>query len=189
MSIFDVLVDSEDIVVLGPPTEIDVSLGVGERGTRGSKFFIGSGDPNTPGVIPSIEEVFLGDVFINTSTASQFSWLYLYVFTPSGNIWTPALRLQPAIYVKNVDVTFNGSGIATLVVPLADIVADTTITDIDRFVVQVTAINSNPVAVAVNSKSISFSNLNVLIEAVQFSSSSWTALTGLVELGITISVV
>jgi hypothetical protein len=189
LSVFDVLVDSEDIVVLGPPTSIDVSLGVGERGVRGSKFFIGSGDPNTPGVIPSIEELILGDVFINTSTTSEFAWLYLYVFTPSGNIWTPALRLQPSIYVRNADVTFGGDGIANITIPLADIVSDTTVTDVNRFVVQITAINSNPVAVAVNSKTISASNLIINAEAVEFASSAWSPLTGLVELGITISVV
>jgi hypothetical protein len=189
VSVFNVLIDSEDIVVLGPPASIDVSLGIGEQGVRGSKFFIGSGDPNIPGVIPSIEELILGDVFINTSTTSEFAWLYLYVFTPSGNIWTPALRLQPSIYVRNSDVTFDGSGVANITIPLADIVSDTTVTDVNRFIVQITAINSNPVAIVVNSKSISVSNLIVNVEAVEFASSVWSPLTGLIELGITISVV
>jgi hypothetical protein len=189
MSVFDVLVDSEDIVVLGPPASINVSLGIGEKGTRGSKFFVGSGDPNTLGIIPSIEELNLGDVFINTSTTSEFAWLYLYVFTPSGNIWTPALRLQPSIYVRNADVTFGGDGIANIIIPLADIVSDTIVTDVNRFVVQITAINSNPVAIAVNSKTVSVSNLTINVEAVEFVSSAWSPLTGLVELAITISVV
>lgn len=189
MSIFDVLIDSEDIVVLGPPSNIDVSLGVGEKGVRGSKFFIGSGDPNVPGIIPSAEEILLGDVFINTSTSSQFSWLYLYVFTPSGNIWTPALRLQPSIYVRNTDITFDGSGTSVITIPLSDIVTDSTITDVNRFVVQITPINSNPIAIVVNSKSIISSNLLINVEAIEFASSSWSNLTGLVKLGITISVV
>jgi hypothetical protein len=189
MSVFDVLVDSEDIVVLGPPTTLDVSLGIGEKGERGSKFFIGSGDPNTLGVIPSSEEIILGDVFINTSTSSQFSWLYLYAFTPSGNIWAPALRLQPSIYSRNNDVTFDSNGLSSLIIPLGDIVPDTNVTDVDRFVVQITAINSNPVAITVNSKLISSSNFVIAIEAIEFSSLAWSALTGTVKLAVTISVV
>jgi hypothetical protein len=189
MSVFNVLLDSEDIVVLGPPTSIDVSVGVGERGVRGSKFFIGSGDPNTPGVIPSVEEILLGDVFINTSTSFQFSWLYLYVFTPSGNIWTPALRLQPSIYSKNIDAIFDDSGLATVVISLSDIIADVSFTNVDNLVVQITAINSNPVSFSIDSKTISSSNLNILIKGIEFDLSTWSELTGVVELGITISVV
>ena len=43
----DVLLNTEDVVVLGPPDSIDVLVDIGPQGTRGSKIIVGSGDPNT----------------------------------------------------------------------------------------------------------------------------------------------
>lgn len=190
-SIFDVLLNTDDITVLGPPSQVDVSVGIGEKGTRGSQFFAGSGNPNTPGVLPAEEEILIGDVFINNSTASEFSWLYVYTAAPTlgGATWSPVLRLQPSMYTRHIDATFDGSGIATMTIPLEDIVSDVIISDVERYVVQITPIFSDPVSISINSKSIVSDNLNIVIEAIKYSSSAWSALTGVVELGVTISVV
>jgi hypothetical protein len=190
-SIFDVLLNTDDITVLGPPSQIDVSTGIGEKGIRGSQFFAGSGNPNNSGVLPVGEEVLVGDVFINNSTASEFSWLYVYTsdLTLGGATWTPVLKLQPSIYTRHIDATFNGSGIATMTVPLEDIVSDVTISDVERYVVQITPIASGPIALSINTKTIVSDNLNIVVEAVKYSSSTWSVLTGVVELGVTISVV
>jgi hypothetical protein len=190
MSIFDVLVDTTDIVVLGPPRQIDVSLGIGSKGDRGSRFFVGTGNPNTPGVLPGGQTFLLGDVFLNSSTGAEFAWLYVYVQTPSGNIWTPAIRLQPGIYNREIDAVFNSNGLATIAVPLSDISPDSTIVDVDRYVVQITpSFYANPVALTVTSKSVIGSNLQIIVNAVEYSSSSWQILEGEVELATTISVV
>ena len=107
---FDILLDTEDITVLGPPQNIDVSVGIGEAGQRGSKWFVGSGNPNTTGVVPSGENPQLGDIFINTSTGSNFSWLYVYAAGIVSNSWVPALRLQPSIYTRNIEIVFWKEG-------------------------------------------------------------------------------
>jgi hypothetical protein len=190
MSIFDVLVDTPDIVVLGPPQQIDVSLDVGSQGERGSRFFVGTGNPNVPGVLPSGENFILGDVFLNSSTGAEFSWLYVFIQTPTGNTWQPALRVQPGIYNRHVDATFNSSGISTILVPLAEISPDSTIIDVNRYVIQITPVlYANPISLVINSKSIVGSNLQFVVEAVEYFSSSWQNLEGVVELGVTISVV
>jgi hypothetical protein len=190
MSIFDVLLDTPDIVVLGPPQQIDLSLDIGSQGERGSRFFVGTGNPNNPGVLPGGETFILGDVFLNASTGAEFAWLYVYVQSPTGNIWQPALKVQPGIYNRHIDATFNSNGIATISVPLSEISPDSTIVDVNRYVIQVTPVfYANPISLTINSKIISGSNLQFVVEAVEYFSSSWQNLEGVVELGVTISVV
>jgi hypothetical protein len=190
MNILDVLVDTPDIVVLGPPQQIDVSLDVGAKGERGSRFFVGTGNPNIPGVLPSGESFILGDVFLNSSTGAEFSWLYVFVQTPTGNTWQPALRIQPAIYNRHIDATFNSSGVSTISVPLVDISPDSDILDVDRYVIQITPVfYAKPISLTINSKSVVGTNLQFIVEAIEYFSSSWQNLEGVVELGVTISVV
>ena len=188
MSILDVLVETDDIVVLGPPAQVDISLDIGEKGERGSRFFVGYGDPNFPDVIPSGETPILGDVFVNASVASRYAWLYVYLRTPSGNSWIPALRLQPPIYAGNNLIVFN-DGVGVVSVPLANILADNIITDIEKYTVNITATKENPVAISVISKEILGSNFVVTLTAAEFNAGAWNTLSGSVPLGVTIAVV
>lgn len=186
-AIFDVLLNTDDIVVLGGPSQIDVSVDIGPEGTRGSKFFVGSGNPNT---LTLPETPLLGDLFINSSTATEYAWVYLYTQSVSGtNTWQPTLRLQPSIYSSNAEITFDSDGLATVEILLSDIVSDVTITDSSRYIVQITPEHSDPCSISINSKSISSGYLYINLEAIEYSSSSWQKLQGVVTLGITISVV
>jgi len=190
MNIFDVLLDTPDIVVLGSPQQIDLSLDIGSQGERGSRFFVGTGNPNNPGVLPSGEIFILGDVFLNASTGAEFAWLYVYVQSPTENVWQPALRVQPGIYNRHVDATFNSNGMATISIPIADISPDSAIVDVNRYVIQITPVfYANPVSLTISSKIVSGSNLQLVVEAIEYSSSLWQNLEGVVELGVTISVV
>ena len=38
----DVLLNTDDVVVIGPPESIDLLVDIGPQGTRGSKFIVGS---------------------------------------------------------------------------------------------------------------------------------------------------
>lgn len=185
-AIFDVLLNTDDIVVLGGPSQIDVAVDVGPPGTRGAKFFVGAGNPN---VIALPETPALGDLFINSSTASDYGWMYVYTQSLSGNTWQQAIKLQPAIYTSNVEITLDSSGLGTISIPLSEIVSDVTITDPDSYIVQLTLIHSNPGSIVVNSKSVVSSNLVINIEAIEYSSSTWQALQGVVDMALTISVV
>jgi hypothetical protein len=189
MSTIDVLLQTPDIVVLGPPSQIDLSLDRGSVGERGSKFFVGSGNPNNPEVLPSGQEFLLGDVFINVSVGAEFAWLYLYVQTPGGNIWTPAIRLQPGIYTENIVAEFDENGNSTISFSLSSIFSDFFISDTSRYVVHITPNEyENPISLTITSKDISNSNLEISINAIEYNS-SWQLLEGQVGLGVTISVV
>lgn len=167
---FDALLETEDLVILGPPRSINVSVDVGSQGERGAKIFVGAGNPNNPGVIPNIDEVLVGDFFINNSTAQDFSWLYTLVARPglggAARSWEKVLQLQPPIFAKNVKAVFdNGTG--QLEINLQDIVSDLSIVNVDRYVVNIEPIYPDPVLVTINSKSISFvSESTTLIEQI-----------------------
>jgi hypothetical protein len=187
---FDILLDTEDITVLGPPQNIDVSVGIGQEGQRGSKWFVGAGNPNTAGVIPSGEDIQVGDIFINTSTGSNFSWLYVYASGLVSNSWVPALRLQPSIYTRNMEIVFDSNGSGTATIALSDIIADITITNVDNYVVQVTPILlSGHASISINSKSITSGNLIINLSAIEYDTGSWSEFEGTMKIGVTISVV
>ena len=41
----DVLLNNDDITVLGPPETVELLVDIGPTGTRGSQVFVGVGDP------------------------------------------------------------------------------------------------------------------------------------------------
>lgn len=188
MSVFDVVLNTDEITVLSTPTQIDVAFDYGPQGERGSKIFAGPGNPNIDISWGSIE-LLPYDLFINISANSKFSWLYQYVSKPTGFTWEAILKLQPSIFSKKVQTTFDGSGLTTISIPLSDIVSDTTYTDPEKYIVQITPATTNPVALTINSKSVVSTNLNIVVEAVTYSSPTWSALTGAQNLMLTITVI
>lgn len=99
-STLDVLVNNADITVLGPPTSIEIEVDRGAKGDRGTKTFYGSLDPNTLtnsqfetnyGYVPVY-----GDLFINTSSGSNYGRYYMYSYAPGGDEWTAVFSLQTA---------------------------------------------------------------------------------------------
>lgn len=185
-NIFDVVVNTDDIVVIGPPAVIELSVDIGEEGPRGSSIWVGAGDPNVYSFGGS--DIQINDLYINVAISSQYGWLYVYTDSPSGNVWEEVLRLQPSIYNKNYVATFT-AGIATVTIPLSDISAGTIVTDPDRYIVQVTPKFSDPISLSLNSVSVSGSDLVVSVEAIKAVSLTWSALTGSVTLGVTVTVV
>jgi hypothetical protein len=193
MSFFNVILEDEDFVVLGPPNQIDVSVNVGKEGPRGSRFFVGYGDPNLPDVVPSGEIPQIGDVFINGSTAGRYGWLYIYSRTPassatSANQWVPALRLQPSIYVRNSLVIFS-AGTAVISIPISNITPDFIVADIEKYIINITPQHPNPISFSITNKEIIGANVVFTVKAVEYASLAWSDLSGTVLLGINISVV
>ena len=70
----DVLLSNDDITVLGPPELVEVLVDIGPTGQRGSKFFVGTGEPNTlttSGTIFS-ETINLYDMYINSAPGTNY---------------------------------------------------------------------------------------------------------------------
>jgi hypothetical protein len=193
MSIFDVVVNTDDLVVLGPPDVIDLAISIGQQGNRGATFYAGAGNPNDSVVSQNIFGTIItpvaGDIFINTALGSEYGWLYIYNPKIVGNQWDQVLKLQQPFYAIEEQITFT-AGSATVAIPLANILpSGVTESDPDKYIVTLTPKASDPVILTVNSKSIVSTNLSISLEAIKYSSASWSALNETINIYVHIAVV
>lgn len=192
-AVFDVVVNTDDIVVLGPPDVINVSVSRGEQGPRGSTFYAGAGDPNDSVVAENVFGSSVipneGDVYINAATGSEYGWLYVYNPKVTGDQWDQVLRLQPPVYATVTTQSFT-TGLSTIAIPIADIIPST-ITGLtaDNYVVTLTPINTDPTVLTINSKSIVSTNLEIVVEAIKYSSATWSNVTSTIDIAVNITVV
>lgn len=96
-STLDVVIQQDDLIVLGPPSTLDVSVDIGPKGDRGSTFFTGSGDPNTLSLsefetIHGQAPVF-GDIYLRIDFGEDYGKFYSYTAVPGGVQWSPIIDL------------------------------------------------------------------------------------------------
>ena len=154
----DVLLDNDDITVLGPPEVVELLVDIGPTGTRGSQTFVGIGDPNT---IEIGQTPLLNDLYINTSPGADYGYLYQYVSQPGGNTWIEVLELNPTIYSVNHTTTYT-NGVAQIVIPISNITSATSLTA-SNFSVQFSIVNDNPVAASMSIPALAGGNTNLVI--------------------------
>ena len=194
MTVFDVLLNTDDLVVLGPPEVVELAVSVGEQGTRGATFFAGSGNPNDPVIFDNVFGTEItpveGDIYINTATGVEYGWLYIYnpKNEESEDDWDEVLRLQQPFYSRQITASFS-AGSASISVPLSQILTPGfNQSDVTKYIVNVTPISNNPVALSVSSKSISGSNFVCNLKAAEFNG-SWSNLNSSISIMVNISVV
>jgi hypothetical protein len=165
----DVLLNNDDVTVLGPPEIVEVLVDIGPTGTRGSQVFAGIGNPN---VIEIGQTPILNDLYINASPGDDYAYMYQYVSQPGGNTWIPLLSVNPTIYSENHLVTFT-SGTANIIIPVSNIL-DTTGTPLsaDNFSVQYSVAHDNPIASSMTIPALleAGDNLVINLKAVEFRS-------------------
>lgn len=194
MTIFDVVVNTDDLVVLAPPSVIDVGVDFGPQGTRGATFYAGSGDPNDAAVAENVFGDVItpveGDLYINTAAGANYGWLFIYNPKVTGDDWDQVLRLNPPIYSRNIEQTFT-SGLSTIAVPVADILPPgVTVSGPYSYVVNLTPVHSDPTVLTINSQSVAGSNLNIVVEGISYSGGSWANLNAqTIKISTTITVV
>ena len=192
MAIFDVVVNTDDLVVLGPPDVIDLAISIGQQGNRGATFYAGAGNPNDSSVSQNIFGTTItpvaGDLFINTATGAEYGWLYIYNPKVVGDQWDQIIKLQPPFHAVKKDAAFS-SGISTISIPLINIVPSSVGLTADNFIVTLTPNHSDPVVLTINSKSIVSTNLNIVVEGIKFVSSAWSQLNETIGVSIKITVV
>lgn len=156
----DVLLNNDDITVLGPPEIVELLVDVGATGTRGSQVFVGVGNPN---IIEIGQTPLLNDLYINVSPGADYGYLYQYVSQPGGNLWIEVLELNPTIYSVNYVTTYT-NGIAQIVIPISNIITSTaTPLSANNFSVQFSIVNDNPVAASMSIPAIIEDSDNLVI--------------------------
>jgi hypothetical protein len=189
----DVLLNTEDVVVLGPPETIDVLVDIGPQGTRGTKFIVGSGEPNaqtSSGVLLG-QTLILNDMYIDVAPGVDYGYMYQYVSQPGGNTWTQVLQISPAIYSSVETIPFT-SGAGSITIPISNIVtvSGSPLTA-SNFNVQFQIEGANPIASSMEVPALAGAGTNLVInfDAVQYSGGSWSALTGSKTVHLFISIV
>jgi hypothetical protein len=189
----DVLLNTEDVVVLGPPDSVDVLVDIGPQGTRGSKIIVGSGEPNaqtSSGVLLGTTLI-LNDMYIQTDPGENYGYMYQYVSQPGGNTWVEVLKVRPAIYSAIETISFT-SGAGSITIPISNIVtvSGSPLTA-SNFNVQFRIEGANPIASAMEVPALAGAGTNLVInfDAVQYSGGSWSALTGSKTVHLFISIV
>ncbi len=189
----DVLLNTEDVVVLGPPDSVDVLVDIGPQGTRGNKFIVGSGEPNaltSSGVLLGTTLI-LNDMYINTAPGSNYGYMYQYISQAGGNTWVQVLKINPAIYSAVETVSFT-SGSGSITIPISNIVtvSGSPLTA-SNFSVQFQIEGPNPIASSMEIPVLAGAGTNLVInfDAVQYSGGSWSALSGSKTVHIFISIV
>jgi len=189
----DVLLNTEDVVVLGPPETIDVLIDIGPQGTRGNKIIVGSGEPNpltSSGIILG-QTLILNDMYINTSPGADYGYMYQYISQVGANAWSPVLKISPAIYSSIRTVSFtSGSGSTTIPVSSIVTVTGSPLTA-SNFSVQFQIEGANPIASSMEIPALAGAGTNLVInfDAIEYSGGSWSNLSGNKTVHLFISIV
>jgi hypothetical protein len=187
----NVLLSNDDITVLGPPETLELQLDIGAQGTRGSKFFVGSGDPNAQTSSGTLggQTLQLNDLYLNASPSATYGYIYQYVAEPGGNVWIEVLDINPTIYSNNYITTFE-DGDAQIVIPVEDIitVSGTPLTA-ENFNVNYSIAYANPIASSMEIPALAGSNLIINLHAVEYDTSTWLPLgdTGTYTSGVEVT--
>jgi hypothetical protein len=187
----NVLLSNDDITVLGPPETLELQLDIGAQGTRGSKFFVGSGDPNAQTSSGTLggQTLQLNDLYLNASPSATYGYIFQYVAEPGGNVWVEVLDINPTIYSNNYVTTFE-DGDAQIVIPVEDIitVSGTPLTA-ENFNVNYSIAYTNPIASSMEIPALAGSNLIINLHAVEYDTSTWLPLgdTGTYTSGVEVT--
>jgi hypothetical protein len=180
-----VLVSNDDLTVLGSPEVVELLVDIGPTGTRGSKIFVGIGDPNLVG-IGGGQTPLLNDIYINTSPGADYGYLYQYISQPGGTTWVQVLKINPTIFSYINETTYD-SGVGEIIIPISSITNVTGLTD-SNFNVQYNIKNLNPISSSITSINIVGTDLVINIKAIEYDS-GWIDLNGVMTTYIFISIV
>jgi hypothetical protein len=145
----EVLLSTDDLLVIGPPTEITVDLDLGAKGQRGSQIFLDMGKPS---------EVFEGtplpyDLYFNLNPLdSEYLYVYQYVSVPViGGTWVQVFKIFPNELKKNYALSFI-EGTATKVINVTDILPLSLVSTVEseNFNITYSVENQNPVASSID---------------------------------------
>lgn len=148
----DTIISNDELVVVGPPASVSVSVDIGPQGERGSQFYSGVGTPAQNA--SSLVDAKINDLYINRLLGGNYGVVYKLNAVPGGSSWQPVLKFQPISYSIQKLVNFT-SGTGSVSIPLADFyssapegLSESTI------LMQATAELDNPAFISISNKEI-----------------------------------
>jgi hypothetical protein len=192
----EIVLTTEDLVVLGGPDTINVEVDFGPQGDRGSRIYVGNGKPDNVdiGQIPNIF-----DVYINLLPSSdEYLNIYQYMEVLGTNQWETISRLNFNNYSEKTSIDFN-SEINYVFIPTSFILSNPSYIgnlNASNFNVQATFETSAgyPISSAIKTELIPASGLEVeklkiTFYSKEFNGTNWVTPDGSRTANISISVV
>lgn len=174
----ETIVLNPELSVFGPASSIDVRLDIGSTGIRGSKQFVGIGNPGSS-TVP--ETPLLNDTYLNISNSE----LWQYVNESGTDQWKLLGKIVPLTYNKLETKTFT-SGSASFSFNISTLFGITTTTK--DFIINHNIIGTNDVISSVVTQPVlTASTLTFDIKAKSFDGTTWSNLTGSQKVMLTIS--
>ena len=148
----DTIISNDELVVVGPPASVSVSVDIGPQGERGSEFYSGVGTPAQNAA--SLVDAKVNDLYINRLLGGNYGVVYKLNAVPGGSSWQPILKFQPISHSIQKLVNFT-SGTGSISIPLADFYSNAPEgLNVNTILVQATAELNNPAFVSVSNKEI-----------------------------------
>jgi hypothetical protein len=191
----DVVLTTDELLVLSGPSSVNVEVDFGPEGERGSLFYVSVGNPNTAlvGQTPKAK-----DLCVNVlKTDNEYSYVYQYNSDgANGFQWYPIIKLSPLQYNKILTGTFvDGSKVFNIPVNyIVDEETSQTLTSAN-FNITYSIPNNNPIASSIEIGSFTndpVSGLQVIpvtVNAVEYTGSAWQDLDGVKTVHFVISIV
>lgn len=186
----DIVLDSDELTVLGGPSQVAVQVDIGAEGDRGSIFVVGSSEPNSITDENEISGVSVQafDMYIDTQTKK----MYQYIAGDGGALtWTEVVSLIPNTYSVNKSVTFVDGDATVSNIALTDIVDSGSVSGLTsaNFNVQYSILGSSPIASSISVSNPSGGNLPITFHASEFDGTTWSDVSGSKTIHILITVV
>lgn len=148
----DTIISNDELVVVGPPASVSVSVDIGPQGERGSQFYSGVGTPAQNAA--SLVDAKVNDLYINRLLGGNYGVVYKLNAVPGGSSWQSILKFQPISYSIQKIVNFT-DGIGSASVSLADFYSNAPEgLDPNTILIQATAELNNPAFISISNKSI-----------------------------------
>jgi hypothetical protein len=190
----DVVVSPDSLSLVGGPSSISVDVDFGPAGTRGSQIFVGRGQPNNPSTVIGQTPNIL-DLYINIAPATvdeEYLNVYQYQSIDGASTWVRLFDLLPENVTFKRTATFS-SGSTTIEIPISDITPIVDGLTSANFSVQYSIENTNPVSaglsVAALEEDAGVLNLPITLNAVEFSTGTWSSLSGTKTVNLFITMV
>jgi hypothetical protein len=185
----DIILNSPELSILGPPDSVNLQLDIGPRGVRGSQIFTGVGEPASN---PTITDAIANDVYIRTDPSGS-GYVYQYLAGVTGALnWVVVLQLNQLVYNARESIAFN-EGTGTLVIPIYYIVGNFTQDIVLSDLVTVFSPEyDKPTAISLVSKLKINSDADIELEFIgkeyDLSLDSWVDIDNALVMNITMSV-
>lgn len=194
MSSIDVLLNNDDLIVLGGPQELNIELDYGPEGERGSLIFVGNGSPSelTIGQTPKAFDLYIN--MLKSDPENKYLMIYSYMPGLTGLQWQEITKLIPNTYSANTSIDFNS--VNYVHIPVTAIVDPSYVgnTDASNFSVNVTFATSAglPIVSSIKTEIVSLNsieNLKITFYAKEFDGTDWVDISGPRTANLHISVV